>query len=1042
MNKIIKRIFTLAVTLCLGVLPMLAQNAKTGQADKILNGIVIGSDGDTPLAGVVIHSKENPKEIATTDAHGEYKFSVSPTTETVVFEMMGYDTKEIKVADTYLFTLVTMIVQANSLEESVVVGFGTQKKESLVGAVQAVKPADLATSSSNLTTSFAGNIPGLIARQTSGEPGADGAAFYIRGISTFGANSSALIVLDGVEITSSMLNNIPTEAIESMSVLKDATATALYGSRGANGVLIVTTKEGRNSEKIAISASFDNTVSMPTIVQKVADGVQYMELYNEALYNVARQSGAAYVPFYSSEKIEGTRNHLDPYVYPNNDWYGMLFKDFAMNQRFNVSLRGGGKKVNYFLNASIYNENGIIKEPKDALLDVNLNNKKYMFQSNVTAQATKTTKVSMKLNMQLQYQDSPYESTSNLFYYTMRANPVRFPAVLPAEDGDTFVRYGNNDTWDTGSNDLNPYALLSRGYKEQYRSWMTASLNVDQNLNFITKGLSAKALVSFYNYSYAATNRYHIPAYYKIDPDSVTLNDDGTYTWTANSIGAEGTTYLESSVSASGYHEWSLQGQINYARKFGKHDVSADLVYHMKEKVNNATGSSEEKLLPFREQGIAGRVTYNYDKRYFLEGNFGYNGSENFIAGKRFGFFPSAAIGWNISNEKFFSPLKSAVTNLKLRASYGLVGNDSLGDNHRFPYITEVDMGDRSYVFGSNFAKIGAGFISNYGNVNATWEIARKLNVGIDIELFKDLKLSADWFHEYRTNIFMQRKSFASNGGVGGSLPWANLGETSNSGVDFSINYNKVVNSDFQYSLRGTFTYAHSEVKAMDEPDYSKNPHLSKIGKPINSNKVLIAEGLFTSQEEIDNSPRQDFGAYGVGDVKYKDVNNDGVVNSNDFVWSDKPYFPEIQFGFGGSVKYKKWDASIMFQGSSRYDITTYNNHPFCDNQHFGYGIVKYIADDHWSWDNNNKDAKYPRLTTVPSDNNTQASTLYMHDASFVRLKNAEIGFTYKFVRFYLQGNNLFYISKFKYWDPEKGRGNGLTYPLQRTVKAGFQFTF
>lgn len=514
MNKIIKRIFTLAVTLCLGVLPMLAQNAKTGQADKILNGIVIGSDGDTPLAGVVIHSKENPKEIATTDAHGEYKFSVSPTTETVVFEMMGYDTKEIKVADTYLFTLVTMIVQANALEESVVVGFGTQKKESLVGAVQAVKPADLATSSSNLTTSFAGNIPGLIARQTSGEPGADGAAFYIRGISTFGANSSALIVLDGVEITSSMLNNIPTEAIESMSVLKDATATALYGSRGANGVLIVTTKEGRNSEKIAISASFDNTVSMPTIVQEVADGVEYMELYNEALYNVARQSGAAYVPFYSSEKIEGTRNHLDPYVYPNNDWYGMLFKDFAMNQRFNVSLRGGGKKVNYFLNASIYNENGIIKEPKDALLDVNLNNKKYMFQSNVTAQATKTTKVSMKLNMQLQYQDSPYESTSNLFYYTMRANPVRFPAVLPAEDGDTFVRYGNNDTWDTGSNDLNPYALLSRGYKEQYRSWMTASLNVDQNLNFITKGLSAKALVSFYNYSYAATNRYHIPAYY------------------------------------------------------------------------------------------------------------------------------------------------------------------------------------------------------------------------------------------------------------------------------------------------------------------------------------------------------------------------------------------------------------------------------------------------------------------------------------------------------------------------------------------------
>ena len=1042
MNKFIYKV-SFAVLAMLLWLPAMANPSAAEQANKVLNGIVIGSDGDTPLTGVVIYSKENPKEITTTDANGEYKFSVSPSTQTVVFEMMGYDTKEIKVADTYLFTLVTMIVQANALEESIVVGFGTQKKESLVGAVQAVKPTDLATSSSNLTTSFAGNIPGLIARQTSGEPGEDGASFYIRGVATFGANKGAMIILDGVEITSTMLNNIPTEAIESMSVLKDATATALYGSRGANGVLIVTTKEGRNSEKISINASFDNTVSMATKIQDIADGVQYMELYNEAVYNVARQSGAQYIPFYSAEKIEGTRLALDPYVFPNNNWYDMLFKDYAMNQRFNVSLRGGGKKVNYFLNASIYNENGIIKEPKDALLDIDLNNKKFMFQSNVTAQATKTTKVSMKLNMQIQYQDSPIQATSDLFYYTMRANPVRFPAVLPAKDGDTFVRYGNNDTWDTGSNDLNPYALMSRGYKEQYRSWMTASLNVDQDLKFITKGLSAKALVSFYNYSYASTSRELVPAYFKIDPNSVVLNPDGTYGWEANTIGAEGTTYLTSSVSASGYHEWSMQGQINYARKFNKHDVSADVVYHMKEKVNNATGSSEEALLPFRQQGLAGRVTYNYGGRYFAEANFGFNGSENFIEGKRFGFFPSAALGWTVSNEKFFQPLKKVITNLKFRGSYGLVGNDALGDDHRFPYITEVNMGARAYVFGSNFTSVGAGYISNYGNADATWEVAKKLNVGVDLELFDDLSIAVDWFREYRNNIFMQRKSFASHGGVGGSLPWANLGETLNSGIDFSINYNKVVNSDFQYTLRGTFTYAKSQVMAMDEPQYTDlNKNLSKVGKPIYSSQVLIADGLFTSQEEIDNSPKQDFGSYTVGDVKYKDINNDGVVNSNDFVWSDIPYFPEIQYGFGGSIKYKNWDASLMFQGNGRYDITVYNNTPFCDASHYGYNLVKYIADDHWSWDNNNKNAAYPRLTSTMSDNNTQASTLYMHDASFIRLKSAEVGYTLKFVRFYLSGNNLFYLSKFKYYDPEKGSGSGLSYPLQRTVRLGFQFTF
>ena len=1033
----------LAVLLCMSVLPMLAENAPAEQAKKILNGIVIGSDGDTPLTGVVIYSKENPKEITTTDANGEYKFSVSPSTQTVVFEMMGYDTKEIKVADTYLFTLVTMIVQANALEESIVVGFGTQKKESLVGAVQAVKPTDLATSSSNLTTSFAGNIPGLIARQTSGEPGEDGASFYIRGVATFGANKGAMIILDGVEITSTMLNNIPTEAIESMSVLKDATATALYGSRGANGVLIVTTKEGRNSEKISINVSFDNTVSMATKIQEVADGVQYMELYNEALYNGARASGAEYIPKYSQEKIEGTRLALDPYIFPNNNWYDTLFKDYAMNQRFNVSLRGGGKKVNYFLNASIYNENGILKEPKDALLDIDINNKKFMFQSNVTAQATKTTKVSMKLNMQIQYQDTPYESTSDLFYYTMRANPVQFPATLPAQEGDTFVRYGNNVSWDTGTHDLNPYALMSRGYKEQYRSWMTASLNVDQDLRFITKGLSAKALVSFYNYSYAATNRYHTPAYYKITPESVTLNADGTYSYDTEIIGDPGNTYLTSSVSASGYHEWSMQGQINYARKFGKNDVSADVVYHMKEKVNNATGSSEEALLPFRQQGLAGRVTYNYGGRYFAEANFGWNGSENFIEGKRFGLFPSAALGWTVSNEKFFLPLKKVVTNLKFRGSYGLVGNDAIGDSNRFPYITEVIMDSRTYTFGQQFTAIGAGYIKTYGNENATWEVARKLNVGVDLELFDDLSIAVDWFHEYRKNIFMQRKSFASHGGVGDALPWANIGETANSGVDFSVNYNRVVNNEFQYTVRGTFTYAKSQVMAMDEPEYTDlTKSLSKIGKPIYSTQHLISEGLFTSQEEIDNSPKQDFGAYTVGDVKYKDINGDNIINSNDFVWSDIPYFPEIQYGFGGSIKYKKWDASLMFQGNGRYQIAVYGSEPFCDASHYGYGIVKFMADDHWSWDNNNKDAAYPRLTSTKSDNNTQRSTQYMHDASFLRLKSAEVGYNYKFLRVYLSGNNLFYISKFKYFDPEKGSGSGLTYPLQRTVRLGFQFTF
>lgn len=1030
------------IALLLGlVAAVLFASNLSAQGAKTIKGVVIGSDSNSPLSGVIVHLKENAKVFTTTNEKGEYSITVPSGSGTVVFELLGYDTKEIRVQDSFLFTLVTMIIQTNQLDEVIVVGFGTQKKESVVGAVQAVKPENLIVTSSNLTTSFAGNIPGVIAIQKSGEPGFDSATFYIRGRSTFGYNTGALIILDGVEITSSMLNNIPPEAIESMSILKDATATALYGSRGANGVLIITTKEGRNSEKLTINATFDNTFSMPTMIQEIADGVRYMELLNESCYNEARAAGQDYVPYYSDEKIDGTRRKLDPYVFPNNDWYQMMFKDFSMNQRLNVSLRGGGQRVNYFLNSSLFNENGILNKPKETPLDINMNNKKFLFQSNVSAMMTNYTKVSMKLNMQIQYNQTPYESTSDLFYYVMRANPVKFPAVLPAQEGDTYVRYGNNDTWDTGNTDLNPYALLSRGYKDRFYAYTTSILSVDQNLDMIAEGLSAKALVSFYNYSYASTNRYMSPYYFKVN--SYSINPDGTYSYTTTQQGDPGNTYLTSSVSHDGYHEWSTQESINYSRKFGRHDVAADLVYHMKERVNNATSADEEQLLPFREQGLAGRITYNFSQRYFFEANFGYNGSENFIAGKRFGFFPSAAIGWTVSNEQFFTPLKDNVSNLKFRASYGKVGNDAL--SIRFPYLTSVVMGSRAYNFGSNFASKGAGYIGSYGNEEATWEISNKMNVGVDMTLFHDLSISADWFHEHRYNIFMQRQSLAAIAGTATNRPYGNIGEVDNRGVDLSLTCNHVVNNNFTFTLRGTFTYAHNEILAMDEPNYpEQNKHLSKVGHPMNSHRVLVSEGLFTSQEEIEASPRQHFGTYSVGDVKYKDVNDDGVVDANDYVYSDIPSIPEIQYGFGGSVRYHDFDFSVMFQGSGRYQLLMSNFWPFLDASHFGYGITRFVADDHWSWDNNNKYAAFPKLTsTYVNTNNTQASTQYLRKANYLRLKSIELGYSFKkYFRLYVSGSNLFYVSPFRYWDPEKGDGNGLTYPIQRTVRIGLQFTY
>ncbi len=1008
--------------------------------DVVVKGVIISTTDNLPLPGVAVYAKGQPTIGTTSGLDGQYSLSLPAGTKTVVFEALGYDKKEMSVSNVYLFALVQMIEQSTELDEVVVVGYGTQKRESLVGAVQAVRPEELVTNTSNLASSFAGNIAGMISRQRTGEPGYDTIEYYVRGVSTFGTNAAALIVLDGIEIPSTMLSNIQPETIASFSVLKDATATALYGSRGANGVIIINTKDGHNSEKMTCKVTYETTVAMPTYVQKAADAVTYMEMYNEAVYNDAIAAGSTYVPFYSQDQIEGTRQHLNPYIYPDNDWYSLLFKSATVNEHANLSMQGGSKIVTYFLNAAFFNESGIVRSPSESPLNIRMNNQKYLFQSNVTAMMTRSTKVSMKLNAQIQNNNAPYASTSDLFYSVLRANPARFPAVLPAEDGDTYVRYGNNYSWDVGATDLNPYGSLSQGYKKRYYSYLTAILSVDQNLDCVTKGLSASALASFYNYSYAGTARHITPYYFRVDDDWY-VDDYGDYHFTTSSIGDEGNTYLTSWVEYDGYHTWQFQGKINYARTFGKHDVAADIIYQMQEKTYNATSSSETYLLPFREQGLAGRVTYNFDRRYYFEWDFGYNGSENFAKGHRWGFFPSVAIGWNISNEPFFGDAKDTVNNLKIRASYGQSGNDEL--SVRFPYVTEVSTGSRAWQFGNNFTSHGAGYITTYGNEDATWEVATKFNIGFDLELFRSLSLSADYFYEYRDNIFMQRNSLSATAGMESTKPYANVGVCDSRGVDISLEYNKQFSRDLLLQVRGTFTYAHNRVLSKDEPEYSEeNKHLSQVGHPINAMRVLIAEGIFTSQEEVDNSPKQDFGNYSVGNIKYKDVNGDGIVDSNDYTWTERPAVPEIIYGFGASLQYKKWDFQIMFQGGGNYNILMYDHHPFCTSASSGYGIMQYIVDDHWSWDNNVADAAYPRLTTTSNDNDRQQSTFYLRTANYLRLKNVEIGVTLKSFRIYVQGSNLVNFSPFKYWDPEYGGANGLVYPPNRTITLGVQFNW
>ncbi|WP_302407792.1 SusC/RagA family TonB-linked outer membrane protein [Alistipes shahii] len=1015
--------------------PVSAPTAPNGE--MTVAGTVISSADNQPIVGANIYV-EGTNVGTTTDAGGNYKLTVPASAKTVTVSFLGYDTKKISVRDIHLFKLITLADASNKLEDVVVVGFGVQKKESLVGAVQSVKPSDLQTSSSNLSTSFSGKIAGVIAVQKSGEPGADGANFWIRGISTFGSGQSPLLILDGVEITNQMLNNIPPETIESFSVLKDATATALYGSRGANGVMIITTKNGRDSEKMTINLRAEFGASAPTRVPKVADGITYMETFNEARTTRGEK------PYYSNEKIMGTKLGLDPYVYPNVDWYDMLFKDCTFNQNFNFNMTGGAKKIDYFLNASVYNENGIMRKPEASKFDTNINAQKYLFQANVSADATKTTRVSLKMNTQLHYRHAPIQSVSDLFAYAMTGMPCEFPATLPGEESDTFVRFGTNNAWNSGFF-TNPYAQLCRGYGDQFRGHFTSALTVNQNLDFITKGLSATGMATFYNRVYSAVYRSFTPFMYQLT--DYNIDEAGNYSYTSNSTNT-GTTYLGTTRGKDGYRELAFQAKIDYARTFGKHDVGATIVYMQKERNMNISDEQEYAALPYRQQGLAGRVTYGFDKRYLFEANFGYNGSENFAAGKRFGFFPSVAVGWVISNEPFWKGIKEQVNLFKLRASYGLVGNDVISKDYadRFPYLTTVDMGQGYDVYiGNNFERKYGPILSVYGNPNATWEESRKLDIGVEIGLFDSLNIIFDWFKEKRSGIFMQRTSLPSTFGMSGITPWGNIGKVDNSGVDISVDYNKAFSKDLILSLRGTFTYAHNEIVEMDEPKY-KWAYQYKAGHPINSIQCLIAEGLFRDEEEIASSPSQDIYAttYPIrpGDVKYRDLNDDKIIDDNDMCWTGNPTVPEIIYGFGFSLKYKGFDCSAFFQGQGKVSILMYNYHPFATAATPGSGLMQWIADEHWSEDAPNPKALYPRLSPLWNNNNTKASTLYVRNGKMLRLKTAEIGYTYKKMRVYVSGTNLLTFAPFKYWDPEKGSGNGLGYPLQRTYNLGFQFNF
>lgn len=1029
------------------VLAPLAVLAQT----KTIKGVIYEEETGETMPGATV-SVEGSTRGVMTDLDGSFELTGVKPTDKLKFECLGKETQVLQVGTMTNF-VVKLKNAANELDEVTVVAFGKQRKESVIGSISTVDVKTLKVPSSNLTTALAGNVAGVIAYQRTGEPGQDNADFFVRGITTFGANTSPLILIDNIELTSTDLARLQPDDIESFSIMKDATATALYGARGANGVIFVTTKRGQEGPA-KIFARVETSISAPTDVVELADPVTYMKSYNEAI-STRDPLGEL---MYTYDKIEQTgKPGANRLIYPANDWYDMLFKDFATSYRANVSARGGGKVATYYVSGAYTEDTGVLKVDKRNSFNNNIDDKNYTLRSNVDINVTPTTKLAVRLTGNFRDYQGPLNGGSDVYRQVMHSDPVLFPAYYPVDDehvGIQHIMFGN---YEDGSY-INPYANLVKGYKNYQRSQMIAAVQLEQDLKFITKGLSFMTLFNLTRLSEFTVNRQFNPYWYRLD-----RYDSYTGEYHVNRINENGTDYLTYSESGKTVKNTMYsETRLNYNRSFGKHDVTGLLVFTASESLTANAGSLQLSL-PSRNAGLSGRFTYGYDKRYFVEYNFGYNGSERFHKSHRWGFFPSAGLAWMMSNEKWFKPLTKVVSNLKLRYSYGLVGNDNIGSSsNRFYYLSEMSMNNSGLgaTFGEtrNVSYNGIGVV-RYANEAITWEKSYKSNYALELGLFKKLDIIAEYFTEHRTDIFMQRADIPNTMGLQAAV-YGNIGQARSKGIDIQADYKQAWASGLWASARANFTYSTGKYDVYEEPTYPES-YRQHAGRSIRQTWGYIAERLFVDDEDAANSPSQAaFGSqYGGGDIKYTDVNGDGVITNADMVPIGYPTSPEIIYGFGVSLGHKGFDFSVFFQGLGRESFwidatsaysTKYNKYgtaPFVNNGQ----LLKAYSDSHWSEDNRDIYALYPRYSAYENHNNTQVSTWWMRDGSFVRLKQMEFGYTLPQkltnkihidnLRVYFQGNNLLCWSKFKLWDPELA-GEGFNYPIQRTFNIGVNVTF
>ena len=1022
----------LKITLCLFLLIVgnMTQELSAQQKTIEISGVVMDEAGEAlPGANLIVKGQEKTGTV--TDIDGKFRMKSLSQGTTLVVSFMGYKSKEVVITKSDNKMRIILAPDAENLDEVVVVGMGTQRKVSVVGAVTTISPASISAPSTSVTNMLGGVVPGIIAIDRSGEPGNDISEFWIRGISTFGANQSALVLIDGIE---GNLNDIDPSDIENFSILKDASATAVYGVRGANGVVLVTTRsgqEGRAKVTWKSSATLSYSPRMPEYLR----AYDYAKLANEARVVSDME------PLYTQTELEIIKAGLDQDLYPDVNWQKEILKDYTINHQHYLNVSGGGKVAKYFVSMGGTFKDAIFKQDKVNKYNTNVRWAKYNFRGKVDMQLTKSTVMGLAMDGIIVEQRSPGIGDNNDALWTAQANLT--PLTVP-------IRYSNGMLPAYGKNgyDISPYVQLNHtGFKKSNRTTMNLNVTLRQDFDKWIKGLSVRGMFSYNNNNVHNVVRRKSPDLYK----AFGRYNDGSL-MTQRTVAASNIEFTKSALSDRRYY---FETQAAYDRVFNQEHRVGGLIHYYMQSTETTEANDEISSIPKRYQALSARLTYSYKDTYFVEGNVGYTGSENFEPGKQFGWFPAIAVGWLPTQYEFMQQHLGWLNYFKIRASYGEVGNDRIGGDRRFPYLTLINF-NNSGRWGSNGLtekQIGAN--------NLHWEVAKKYNLGVDFQLFNDkIGGTVDIFKDIRDNIFQERKMMPEEVGVV-TNPYTNVGRMRSSGIEGNIYVNHRFNDKHSMTVRANMTYAKSKVVHWDQ-DAVRYPYQSFSGTGYNVKRGLVALGLFQDEEEINRSPKQTYGEVRPGDIRYKDINGDGKIDDDDIVPIAHSDVPEIQYGFALEYRFKRWTISALFTGAGKVNFLYGGQgfYPFVGGE-VG-NILTIVGDQKNRWtpawysgdpSTENPNARFPRLTYGPNQNNNRASTFWLADGSYLRWKSLDISYRFGSNKYFnkvgisdlvLQfvGQNLAVWDSVKLWDPGQASKNGAVYPLQRTFSLQLTATF